>query len=360
MAEIITTLAQATPEWLTTVLPYGQVVAVHQRVNAAFNSSVAHLELSYASGFPAQASSKFLLKLNQEEWGENEVALYKLAANQNPAMVFCHAAEYDPTTGNSYLLLEDISATHHAPLTREQVLRGEGVPSDYQLEQIIITMARFQAYFWQHPQLGQPPNLTQVRWYRDKTFFLQHLQRRRDEFAIFTEKAAQEVPSELLGLYSDTLAKLPGLWERYFAPRVSTLKNMTISQGDCYFTQFLCPKDPTNDHSTYLVDFQDSGANFPAFDLVYLLATFWTPEQRHYQNREEKLLRLYLSVLERSGVSGYSWDDLLTDYKLMLIIVMLVPVWDQSYGASKSYWWPEMKCLTDNFQDLNCAALFDF
>ena len=60
---------------------------------------------------------------------------------------------------------------------------------------------------------------------------------------------------------------------RYPVPRV------TLTHGDCYLGQFLCPRNPKA-APTYIVDFGDVSGNFGPYDLVYAFCTFWTRDQR--------------------------------------------------------------------------------
>jgi len=143
------------------------------------------------------------------------------------------------------------------------------------------------------------------------------------------------------------------LWSRYLADRVTSHRNLTLSNGDSYFAQFLCPNDPAG--TTYLIDFQSPKADFAALDLVYLFATFWTPAQR--RRRESALLRHYHRAIQAYGVR-YGWDELLVDYRLMVIYMLFFPLWDYVNGSRRAYWWPKMYCLTGAFQDLGCADLF--
>jgi hypothetical protein len=92
-------------------------------------------------------------------------------------------------------------------------------------------------------------------------------------------------------------------------------------------------------------------------DLVYLFATFWTNVQRHESDREARLLHHYHRILREAGVTGYSWDNLLTDYKLMVSYMIFDPMWNQTSGASKRYWWPKLWCLTEAYRNLGCAEL---
>jgi len=151
---------------------------------------------------------------------------------------------------------------------------------------------------------------------------------------------------------------MPQLWERYLASRVQQPHQLTITQGDCYLSQFLCPINVDAD-TTYLVDFDSVSANFAAYDLANLIPTFWTRSQRYENDRERRMLRRYHDALCAHGVNDYSWETLWADYQLMVTMMIFVPVWDQTYGAPKEYWWPKLQCLTDAYEDLHCTELLE-
>ena len=88
---------------------------------------------------------------------------------------------------------------------------------------------------------------------------------------------------------------------------------------------------------------------------MYLLATFWTPEQRWAH--EEPFLRRYHQTLVTFRVKDFSFEELLTDYRLMLTYMMFQPVWDWSYGADEAYWRPKFDCLIEAYQNLRCEEL---
>jgi hypothetical protein len=111
------------------------------------------------------------------------------------------------------------------------------------------------------------------------------------------------------------------------------------------------------ERAAYLIDFDSVSANLPAYDLVYMFPTFWTPAQRKEAGREEKLLRRYHEALLAHGVTGYTWQDLLRDYRLCVLYMIFDPVWDQTSGASEAYWLPKLRCLTGAFMDLDCLSL---
>jgi len=252
-------------------------------------------------------------------------------------LALCYGAAYDEATGDSYCLLEDLSETHVPPVTRQQAMSRAGVPSEAQLAGIVDALAGFHAFWREHPRLRQVVNPTEDRpwwrddfaevrpWFRNSAYHRQHVERRQREWAAFWKDVGDWFPSDLGRLYKLVLAHLPDLWASYLERRVADLANLTLTNGDCYLTQFLCPRAPS-DQLTRIVDFQDVSANLGAYDLVYLLATFWTPDQRHKDSREERLLRRYHHALLASGVKDYGWVDLLTDYKLMLAYMIFDPV----------------------------------
>lgn len=360
----LASLDDLTLAWLTTtlaehgVLSTGCVLAYQMRSNTAFNSSIAHLELAYSAAAPADAPRALLIKHNANGDGELEAGFYQLVAmlpTVPPMLVPCYAALYDPTSGNSTCLLQDLSATHATPTERADVLALRGVPTDTQFDQIVDALAQFHAFWWEHPRFGSIPKVLDVRpWYRDAAFHDQHVQRRTNEWQQFISAEGPWFPADLRALYEHALDQLPLLWERYLALRMPQFQAMTLSNGDCYFAQFLCPTVPGTNQA-YIVDWQDVSVNLDAYDLVYLFATFWTSPQRREHGREERLLRRYLDQLRAHGVASYTWDTLLVDYRLMIAYMLFDPIWNAASGSSKSYWWPKLQCLVAAYRDLNCA-----
>jgi len=357
-----------TAVWLTAVLrgasalPCGDVLTVEERPNAtAFNSIITHLTLTYSPDAPANAPTRLLLKRNlSAAWAirdaAREVAFYRLVAPHAahlPMLVHCYGAAFDAERGISFILLDDLSDTHVTPISRERVLALDGVPSEDHIHGVIDALAHFHAYWWEHPLLGEE-TLPVHGWYRDRTAHDAFIHDATADWERFIAAEGASFPDDLRILYERTLAGLPDIWEHYLADRVAGRRNLTLSNGDSYFAQFLCPNDPAG--RTYLIDFQSPKADFAALDLVYLFATFWTPGQR--QGRETALLRRYHRTLQAHGIQ-YGWDELLIDYRLMIRYMMFFPLWDYVNGSRRAYWWPKMHCLTGTFQDLHCAEILE-
>jgi Phosphotransferase enzyme family len=363
---IPTEIEAANSDWLTQTLrqagtlPQGEVASVQYHDSGAFNSATSYLSLTYSPGTPATAPRQLILKLNVHPDDYNEAAFYQLAAPfaaDLSMLVHCYGADYELETGKSYLLLEDLSSTHQLAVSREQLLGLQGVPAVAVNYAIIDALAQFHTYWWQHPLLGQHPATQLDNWYTNKEQFELRLARRRAEFDSFIAAEGADFPTELTSLYRNVLAKFASLWPRYIGERFSSFSNLTLAHGDFFINQPLVPRQMPG--QVYMIDFDSVSTSFGATDLVYCCVHFQTAAQRHEGGREVRLLRRYHAALQKHGVSGYSWEQLLLDYRLMLIFRMFEPVWDETNGTSKQYWWPKLQCVATAFQDWGCAELLE-
>jgi hypothetical protein len=359
-----------TPAWLTAalhragVLAEGEVTALEQRTSDAFNSKTSYLHLHYSAHASPGAPTNVVLKRNgTEAWaieaGAEEVKFYhKVAALRDhpPIIVPCYAAAYDEASGNSYLLLKDLSQTHAPPSRRDQQIGiDESVPPAAHIEAVIDTIASLHAYWWQHPLLETEIFATGY-WSRNQDRFTQYLERRGRSWQSLLEHESSWFPDDLHTLYEAVFAHLPYHWERYLAPRFRPKTNLTLVHGDAYYAKFLCPKQQATG-TTYLLDWQSPVFDLGGHDLANLIATFWTPAQRHAEARETRMLQRYHTIIRAHGVNGYSWEELVADYQAGLIYWLLVPLQDRFGGADRAYWWPKMQCLVAAFRDWHCEDL---
>ncbi|HEX9029892.1 MAG TPA: phosphotransferase [Anaerolineales bacterium] len=332
----------------------------------AFNSRTSFLHLRYTPDAPFNAPSRLVLKRNTlETWsiaaGADEVRFYRLIAQlrDHPQVIPpCYAAEYNPTTGDSFLLLQDLSETHKPPITRdEQLSIVNGVPLAAYQESVIDLLAGFHAYWWDHRRLLEG-EFEVGFWSRDIDRFNQYLARRSAAWQRIVAKYGERLPQETHAFYERLFNGLPGFFSSVLEPRFKNPHNLTLTHGDAYFCNFLCPVIPGS-APTYLMDWQSPGCDLAAYDLVNLLAAFWMRDQRRAENREINLLRRYHQGLLSNGVQNYTWEDLAADYRAGLIFWVLMPVQDGGDGADWSYWWPKMQCLVAAFEDWGCEELED-
>lgn len=366
----IPTPGPITPAWLTEVLHAsgalmrGEVRAVASQPTSAFNSYTSHLRLRYSDDAAPTLPANMILKRNiPEAWGveagAQEVAFYQLVATlpiSPPGIVPCYAAAYDSTSGNSYLLLHDLSATHSHPVTREQQISiTHAVPQALAIECVIDTLAQHHGYWWNHALLAGA-TFEIGYWSRNAERFALYLKRRLVSWDSLVANEAAWFPDDLRELYERVFERLEQHWQRYLEPHFQARTNLTLVHGDAYFANFLCPNDPSAG-TTYLLDWQEPTADIGGYDLVNLCATFWTSEQRQAAQREQQILRRYHAGLQACGVRDYTWPDLLTDYQSGLIFWLLMPVQDRFGGAGKDYWWPKMQCLVAAFREWRCGEL---
>ncbi len=360
-----------TTAWLTAILrdaghlPQGEVANVTQQASATFNSRTSFLQLDYSADAPPDLPTNLVLKLNvRSDWGivagAEEVKFYQLIAtlpDHPPITIPCYAAAYDESSQDSYLLLQDLSATHSSPVQRDiQLLMGkDGVPPKMVIGAVVDTLAQCHAYWWQHPlATGEP--FAVGYWSRNADRFAQYLAHRRRSWERLSTQEQAWFPAELRMLYEQLFDHLEQHWEHYLRPRFLTNENLTLIHGDAYFANFLSPKVGATGR-TYLLDWQSPSFDLGAYDLVNLVATFWSSKQRNQLDREMSILQRYHHGLLRHGVTNYSWEQLLTDYRSALIFWLLMPVQDGADGAAKEYWWPKMQCLVAAFEEWECRKL---
>lgn len=361
-----------TPNWLTKVLKTagvltgGMVAHVKSSDVGAFNSRTRRLAVGYTSDAVGRLPAQLILKqpIDQawaREAGIDEVRFYQRAAALDPyppSIVPQYAAAFYPDSGDSYLLMPDLTDTHIHPVTREQQVRlVEAVPPEEAIMQVTEALARHHAYWWSHPALSDGTFVVGY-WSRDTERFQLYQERRRASWERLLVGGQDWLPSDIRALYEQVLGRLQRHWARALEPRFRTQTHLTLVHGDAYFPNFLCPR-PGVTADTYLIDWQSPAADIAGYDLANLLASFWTREQRHETQREQRILRHYYHTLRAHGVKDYRWEDLLADYRTGLIFWLLMPVQDGADGAPEAYWWPKMQCVVAAFQDWECTTLLE-
>ncbi|HEX5417442.1 MAG TPA: phosphotransferase [Chloroflexota bacterium] len=273
-----------------------------------------------------------------------------------PVTVPCYAAVHDSRSGRSCVVLQDLSETHTPPVTRgQQVGIAEGVPARVKIDQVMDTLAKLHAYWFDNPRLKRM-GFDVGYWSRNEERFGKYLQRRRTAWEDLISGEGSWFPQDLRALYERVFDCLADHWQRYLQPRFDRRIDLTLVHGDAYFANFLCPIGDAPGPA-YLLDWQSPTCDVGGYDLANLLATFWTPAQRMAEEREVRALRRYHSVLQSHGIQSDSWDDLTTDYRSGLIFWLLMPVQDRYGKAKRDYWWPKMQCLVAAFRDWDCEDL---
>lgn len=334
-------------------LRMGDIASIESVRSDAFNSEVYFLRVKYRNKTDPQAPEKLVLKRNKDHWGEYESRFYALSSKTpDPidSVPKCFFVGYDEKSGRSALLLQDVSDTHRPSVDRWTNIRGDATFENWEWDSILRSLAHFHSYRWESSHIGPPIFSSTMRhWFADRSSFEEHIARREGEFQIFESQVDGNDPEMQIDMLLEALGMLPSLWRPLNSERVSSLKNITVSQGDCYIGQFLIPKE-SNCPMAVLADFQEASGNFPSFDLGYLLSYF--PPGNHSDTEDS--LKRYHSFLDDAIRARYSFETLIEDYRLVLCLLIFVPVWDQSYGASEDYWRPKLRNVIRDFQNFRC------
>jgi hypothetical protein len=188
----------------------------------------------------------------------------------------------------------------------------------------------------------------------------EHIQR-------FVDIAAPGVPHVLDHCRKELAAHWPDLIQDLFAQhpdaiidRTRQTAGFTIIHGDPGSVNILVPRH--GDRPLYLIDRQPFDWSLTTwlgvYDLVYAAILDWSVVDR--RRLEQPLLRRYHDRLLSHGVTEYSWDQLQSDYRLMIPMGVYIAVEYCRGGLnSKSIdvWLPYLQRTLTACDDHNCAAL---
>lgn len=365
MDEVITEIPQITPAWLTQVLsqgghlPHGKVTTIEiaprsQPFSTWFANST-YLVIHYNRDAPPTAPKRLFLKLSKAElpeedqiYGEREVFFYTHLAPQMPdsPLAQCYHAAFDPETGKSHLLLQDLSDTHFQPdHTRP--------PTEQDRQGVVASLAHFHAYVWQHPLLGT--NLvkeSQIATSNQEAPCLLHTQSETTGmFPAFVDFMKERLAEETRRVYEKLLSDWPfSGW----SDRITSGRGITLIHHDAHPWNFLYPLNPDKDR-VYIIDWHEWGVGIGAIDLAEFLILGW--EGAHEGGQREMAVRWYHDRLIAQGVTHYPWEQCWHDYRLAALRILLYPIWMLTEGRPQSFWLPIFESGLQAFHTLGCVEL---
>jgi len=135
--------------------------------------------------------------------------------------------------------------------------------------------------------------------------------------------------------------------------RLLERRALTVVHGDAHPWNFLFPR--LGKGVPYLIDWQLWHLDVGPRDLAFLLALHWEPSVR--RQLELPLLHLYHEELIKSGISGYSFDELLLDYRRCVVRNLTFPIILWSRGLAREAWRNRLNYALAAYRDLDCAEL---
>jgi len=333
-------------DWLRSsgALPAGRVR--HVEIDAEISTTVSTLtfvRVEYSSGVPRDLPTKLVVKrLLQSSTAPNvdpEAEFYRRVAPSlgTPPLARCLAVEEGEARGRA-IVLEDIRATHdHRPWPLPPTHEHAILAAD--------ALAHVHARWWEHEELGRSVGQGHTR----------------ESLTAMMQGFAADLPSFLDAL-GDALPRASRrVYERVFASslspwlRLTDARALTVTHGDAHSWNFLFPRNGQG--PAVLIDWQLWHLDVGARDLAFLIALHWYPERRH--ELEEATLRRYHESLTAAGVQGYSWDDLMLDYRRCAIRNLTFPLILWKRGLSPEAWFHRLECALASFRDLHCEEVLD-
>lgn len=347
---MITNIQQVTLEWLKSVMQRNGKTAdsfTHFKLDpsASTNGHIAKIQLYQEDQPPVP----LLLKIYQGEMFGNPSEIYfytrdyvGLADAPTP---FCYDAEYDNTQPGYHLLLEDLSATHQSGWQVEPTLAYGRAAAE--------ALATLHAYRW------GTEKLTAV------------------EAAIPGEKEIlcylTAVQPGLKPLLAETADEIPASWHQALrdifqhhppkmVERAQNPAGFTLVHGDPNPGNILQPKAGAG--KVYLIDRQPFEWSLTTWlgvsDVAYMMVHWWDTELRRAW--EFPILRAWHDTLLRGGVTNYSWEQAVADYKLTAVQSLYVAIlWcttEQEHRTMKWVWLPQLQKAMNAFFDLQCGDLW--
>jgi Ser/Thr protein kinase RdoA (MazF antagonist) len=306
-------------------------------------SGIARLNLTF-EGPAEKAPTSLILKMSRprdglpEEW-RHEVQFYETVAPATPAglLLRCFDAGQLPRTNAWYLLLEDVTDTHH--LATEWPLP----PTERQCRAIVAVLARFHAAWWDASRAGVSvgaPDMAALRGIYERLEVF---------WANFSDRLGDRLSADRRRIYERFFAAPP-----HFA-RVATGRNLSVIHGDAHVWNVFLPNDES-EGGARLFDLDGWRSGLPATDLAYMMATHWYPERR--RRFERPLLDHYHATLLASGIEGYDRAALDHDYRLAVLFQLIAPVaMANNVGIPPAIWWSHLERIMLAIDDLGCREL---
>jgi hypothetical protein len=355
--EVITSLEQVTPAWLTGVL--AQSAALTRGAVAGFDvdtgrgnwSTNASLKLQYTAGSQGDLPPSLFLKLvnadlGDEYFSDSEVTYYTRDYVDVPdaPLIRCYHAVFSKEKRCYHLLLEDLSATHVEAVDKTPTLElglalAEG-------------LAAIHARWWGAVRLaaaGAPIHSPE------------HIQRFVDIAEPGVGHILARFSAELEPHWPETMQRLFSRHPQAMIERSQDANGFTLIHGDVGAYNILVPRD--GDRPLYVIDRQPFDWSLTTwlgvYDLAYAMVLDWEVETR--RNLELPVLRHYHQQLLGRGVSGYPWEQLWDDYRLCAAMGVYIATEYCRGGINERWipaWLPMLQRALTACDDLDCEALW--
>ena len=338
-----------TPSELTSALTaagtlrQGAILSVE--INRKFQSTISNLwflEVEYAAGSSPELPNRLVLKWPVEqspapERGEPEIVFYRelAPALSSPPMVQCLATA-PLTSKQQWLILEDLRSSHTNPPWPHR-------PTDKEVYAAVAVLARLHARWWEAPSLGST-----IGTRHTEASLRTMVYGFRDHLPGFFDELGDDLPLTdrllLEGVFNSSLRP----WLRLLEQRA-----LTVVHGDAHPWNFLFPR--SGQGMPYLIDWQLWHPDVGPKDLAFMIGLHWDRTAR--EQLELPLLHFYHQEFISSGVSNYSFEDLMLDYRRCLVRNLTFPIIVWAHGDRRESWRHRLDYALAAYRDHDAAEL---
>jgi thiamine kinase-like enzyme len=352
---VITDAQQVSAEWLTAALARsgtlraGRVRDVDADADKSVWSQIVRLRPRYDDAAAGELPTALLLKIcagDDAVFGSSEVDYYVRDYVDLPDAPIprCYDAQFSEEPRAYHILMEDLSATHTNTWERPPTLEhGRAVAE---------ALATLHAHWWGAERLrasGGMPGQPEIDRY------IGHVRQGLDPLIDMLGDALD--PAWRLAL-RDIFAHHPAK----LVERTRDNAGFTLVHGDVNPGNILAPRETPG--PVYLVDRQPFDWSLTtwlgASDLAYMIVHRWDAELR--RQWELPILRHYHEQLIGRGVTDFSWEQLVYDYRLTAVQSVYVAVeWcvlEQDRTRMRWLWEQQLQKAMTAFFDLRCAELW--
>jgi hypothetical protein len=240
------------------------------------------------------------------------------------------------TSKQQWLILEDLRLSHTNP-------PWPHCPTDKEVYAAAAVLARLHARWWEAPALGS-------------TIGTLHTE-------ASLRKMVYGFRDHLPGLFDDLGENLPiadrllleGVFNSSLRPWLRLLEQraLTVIHGDAHPWNFLFPR--SGEGMPYLIDWQLWHPDVGPKDLAFMIGLHWDRTAR--EQLELPLLHFYHQELISAGVSTYSFDDLMLDYRRCLVRNLTFPIILWAHGDPRESWRHRLDNALAVFRDHDAAEL---
>jgi hypothetical protein len=314
-------------------------VAVTERLQTPI-SNLWFIEVVYAAESFPTLPNRLLLKWAVEdsaapERGDPEVVFYRELAPALPSPPIVRCLSTAPRTSmHRWIILEDLRSSHMNPPWPKR-------PANKSVHEAVAVLAQVHARWWEAPTLG-----SSVGKLHTETALRIMIDGFRAHLPLFFKDLGEDLPlCDRLVLESVFNSSLQP-WLRLLDQRA-----LTVIHGDAHTWNFLFPR--SGQGRPYVVDWQVWHLDLGARDLAFMIALHWARSVR--QQLERSLLYRYHDELMSAGITSYSFDDLLLDYRRCVVRNLTFPILFWSRGLPREAWRNRLDCALAAYRDLDCA-----